>query len=206
MYRALIIFSLIAFPSIAFANAGIPMLAILWPLSMLSFIPIVIVESYMLNKITELGFRATFNLVAKSNLLSTIIGIPIAWFACFAIEMALMLFFVKIAGTESYPPDFIKALPQSLHDVLAVLLTFPWMGPWREGGHWIIPFATMLMLVPCFYASFWSERWYLNCKLPNLNKNVISSGVWQANIVSYILLFSACTIWLLINVFTHTSK
>lgn len=203
MPRIAILLLLAIFPSVAFANAGLPMLAILWPLSLPAFLPVVFIESYIINKDFSLGYRNSLNLVTKANIFSTAIGIPIAWVACFIIEMLLMMFFVKVMGTKSYPPSVINGIPEPFETITKVLLTFPWMGPWKEGGHWIIPFATSLMLVPCFYVSYWSEYWFLKGKLPNENKIKLLASVKKANLCTYTLLLLSCLVWLLTGHFYH---
>lgn len=203
MPRIAILLLLAIFPSVAFANAGLPMLAILWPLSLPAFLPVVFIESYLINKYLSLGYRNSLNLVTKANIFSTAIGIPIAWIACFAIEMLLMIVLVKVVGTKSYPPSVISSFPEPFNTITAVLLTFPWLGPWREGGHWIIPFATSLMLVPCFFISYWSEYWFIQKKLPNENKTKLLAAVKKANLCTYALLLFSCFIWFLTKSFNH---
>ena len=99
----------------------------------------------------------------KANIISTIIGLPLAWVACFIMEILLLLFFTAVAGAESYLSSLFKALPESISNILTVIITFPWLGPWREGDHWIIPFATSIMFVPCFFLSYWMELFYIGC-------------------------------------------
>jgi hypothetical protein len=203
MPRIAILLLLAIFPSVAFANAGLPMLAILWPLSLPAFLPVVFIESYLLNKDLSLGYRNSLNLVTKANIFSTAIGIPIAWVACFTIEMLLMMFFVKVMGAKSYPSSVIAGIPEPFEKIANVLLTFPWMGPWKEGGQWIIPFATALMLVPCFYVSYLTEYGYILKKLPNENKTKLLAAVKKANLYTYALLLFSCLVWFLTGHFNH---
>ena len=201
MNRFLLIFVITLIPALAYANAGLPILAILWPLSLPAFFPVVFLESYVLNKNLALGYKKSFVVSIKANIGSTILGLPLAWVACFMMEMLLMFFFVEIAGSESYPPSSFKALPESIHNILDVILTFPWLGPGPEGGHWVIPFATSIMLIPCFFVSYWMELYYINYKLPDFHKENVKPAVWRANLYSYGLLFIACVIWLVTNIY-----
>ena len=206
MNRFLLIFIITLIPALAYANAGLPILAILWPLSLPAFFPVVFLESYVLNKNLALGYKKSFVVSIKANVLSTIIGLPLAWIACLIIEVLLMSFFVEVAGAKSYPPSSLEALPESIHNILDVILTFPWLGP-GPGGHWIIPLATSIMLIPCFFVSYWMELFYIEMelyidkKLPDFHKENVKSAVWRANLYSYGLLFIACVIWLVINMY-----
>ena len=207
MNRFLLIFIITLIPALAYANAGLPILAILWPLSLPAFFPVVFLESYVLNKNLVLGYKKSFVVSIKANIITTIIGLPIAWVACLIIEILLMLFFTEVAGAESYPSVLFKALPESISNILTVIMTFPWLGPWQEGGHWIIPFATSIMLIPCFFVSYWMELFYIEMelfidkKLPDFHKENVKLAVWRANLYSYGLLFIACVIWLVTNMY-----
>ena len=206
MNRFLLIFIITLIPALAYANAGLPILAILWPLSLPAFFPVVFLESYVLNKNLALGYKKSFVVSIKANIISTIIGLPLAWVACFIIEMLLMLFFVEVAGAESYPTDLFKALPESISNILDVIMTFPFLGPGPGGGHWVIPFATSIMLIPCFFVSYWMELFYINKKLPDFHKENVKPAVWRANLYSYGLLFIACVIWLITNMYMYAAS
>lgn len=224
MNRFLLIFIITLIPALAYANAGLPILAILWPLSLPAFFPVVFLESYVLNKNLALGYKKSFVVSIQANIISTIIGLPLAWVACLIMEILLMLFFVKVAGAESYPTDLFKALPESISNILDVIMTFPWLGPGPGDGHWVIPFATSIMLIPCFFVSYWMELFYIdkvmaawptgcrprsywmelfyiNRELPDFHKENVKPAVWRANLYSYGLLFIACVIWLITNIY-----
>ena len=200
MNRFLLIFIITLIPASAYANAGLPILAILRPLSLPAFFPVVFLESYVLNKNLALGYKKSFVVSIKANIASTILGLPLAWVACLIMEILLMLFFTEVAGAESYPSALFKALPESISNILAVIMTFPLLGPGPE-GHWVIPFATSIMLIPCFFVSYWMELYYINYKLPDFHKENVKSAVWRANLYSYGLLFIACVIWLITNIY-----
>jgi hypothetical protein len=84
--RLLLLLVALAASSPAWANAGIPMLALSWPIQWLAFIPVVAGEAAIAAKPLHLPYRATLKPVAIANLWSTLIGVPIAWFSMLLLE------------------------------------------------------------------------------------------------------------------------
>jgi hypothetical protein len=66
-------------PYVAFANAGVPMLALAWPAQWLALIPIVLLECAVSSQSIQVPFRQLIWPVGKANLVSTLVGIPLAW-------------------------------------------------------------------------------------------------------------------------------
>ena len=143
---ATVILVLFVFSDKAIANAGLPMLAVVWPLSIFAFIPVVAIESLVLYHGLKIQWCNAITQVVKANILSTIIGVPLAWLASVALEFALAFLFIKVAGLNSYPPHAVGK-------VGGVVLSAPWLGPFNDGGHWIVPLATMMLLIPFFFTS-----------------------------------------------------
>ncbi len=188
------------YPAIASANVGLPMLMVLLPSTLPVFIPVVLLESYILNKMLDVEYKSSINLMLKANILTTVVGIPVAWIAAFIVEIILMFLFINILGLESYPSSISQYLPEGIKDIIIVTLTAPWLGPWKDSPKWIIPFATIIMLIPCFFASYWVEFLYLKKKLSSHKIGDIKSTVWRANVYSYIMLLTICIVWLALNI------
>lgn len=121
-------------PTVSFADVGLPMLAIVWPLSWVAFVPIVAIEAIVARRVVQLqwGKAATSSFVA--NLVSTIAGIPITWVLLVAIEIAMT------CGGRAY------GLATPFTKVLAVTLQAPWLIPYRGDMYWMIPAATAFLL------------------------------------------------------------
>jgi hypothetical protein len=192
----LVIVFLLVFPSVAYANAGLPMLAIVWPLSVPAFIPVVAIESWAIRRTLRIPWRVAVPTMVKANLFSTLIGIPLAWVASVAIEFLLAFLVTSVTSSRSYPPH-------SIGEVGRVILAAPWLGPFREGAYWIIPLAMIVLLVPFFFASFWTEAWYVARTLSPSAPEQGRRAIWNANLFSYALLFIACVMWLVFGVATH---
>lgn len=70
-----------------FADAGIPMIGFAWPLMLILLIPIIVVEGFLCKKWLGLTTWEAMKSNACSNLLSTVIGIPLAWAVMLAVEI-----------------------------------------------------------------------------------------------------------------------
>jgi hypothetical protein len=192
----LAIILLFSAPGIAFADMGLPMLAIAWPLSIPAFIPVVAVETWVVHRALELNIRSAAVMMVKANLLSTLVGVPLAWIASLAIEFALAFLVVNTTAAQSYPPG-------AAGEIGGIILSAPWLGPFRSGGYWIIPTAMMALLVPFFFGSYFTEAWYLGRSRPQGERARIRRAVWNANLVSYLALLFACTGWLIFRIITR---
>jgi len=126
------------------------MLAIVWPMSVPAFIPVVAVESWVVRRALNVSWRVAITKMVKGNVFSTLVGIPLAWVASVAVGFFLALLVMNATDSKSYPP-------QGVGEVGRIILSAPWLGPFREGGHWIVPLAMIVLLVPFFFASFWTE-------------------------------------------------
>jgi hypothetical protein len=115
-------------------------------MSVPAFIPVVAVESWVVRRALNVSWRIAITQMVKGNIFSTIVGIPLAWVASVAVEFLLALLVTNATHSKSYAPHGVG-------DVGRVILSAPWLGPFREGGHWIIPLAVIVLLVPFFFAS-----------------------------------------------------
>lgn len=187
---------LLIVPGVALANAGLPMLLVVWPLSICAILPVIALESWVINRTLNVGWRTAIIQMTKANVLSTLVGIPLAWIASVALDYSLSYFVVEVIGSPFYPP-------RSLGDLGRTILSAPWLGGFSTGGHWRIPVATIALLVPCFFASFWSEAWYVARILSPTAPKEARRAVWNANLLSYIMLLTASITWLLAGVVSH---
>src|SRR5690349_785919 len=94
----LILILILTFSEAAYANVGIPMIAISWPVFWLSFFPIILIErSVLKKKLKNLDSKLLTRSVIRANFLSTLIGIPLAWVGMLLIQ------FCTPGGQGSYP-------------------------------------------------------------------------------------------------------
>lgn len=166
------------------ANAGIPMLFWQLPVALIALLPIVLVESLVSWPILRqpplrVGLR-----VLQANALSTFVGIPIAWIGMVVINIAT-------TGGGAHGFDTPWAAFRS------IVLQASWLVPYEHQLVWLIPAATLVLLVPYFLVSVLAERWLLLRQLPDVDPGRVTRAAWLANVVSYGGL-TACTIhWLM---------
>jgi hypothetical protein len=162
-------------PGVAYANAGVPMLFLAMPAFLMSLVPIIAIETIYISKGLELSFGQSLKTVSISNVASTLIGIPLTW-------LLLVLVQVVTGGGGAY------GINSAMGKVLAVTWQAPWLIPYEEDLNWMIPVAGLVLLVPFFFASWWSEYFVskkLNKTLPSLS---IKDKVRNANLITYSLL------------------
>ncbi len=94
-------------------------------------------------------------------MLSTLVGIPLAWLGMFALETAVRI--PSVWASEKWGLEFNRPVLQ----VLDFLVSTAWLFPAKGAQHWMVPAAVALFLVPCFFLSVLleSERTKPNQKL-----------------------------------------
>jgi hypothetical protein len=165
----------------ASANVGVPMLAVVWPVAWVLFVPIVLVEAWIAARILALGWRRCVSMALKANAFSTLIGIPVTWGALFLVQL--------VTGG-----GWSVGLDTPLKKVLAVTWQSPWLGPNEGELWWMGPSAAMVLCVPFFFMSVWLEN---RVARRSFNKDEwagVMRWAWIANGVSYglILLWPLC--------------
>lgn len=173
--KVLLAFLALVVPCIAYANAGVPMLFLAMPAFLISLVPIIAIETLYISKGLTLTLGQSLKTVSISNAVSTIIGIPITWFILVLVQMVT-------GGGGAYGINSVMG------KVLAVTWQAPWLIPYEDDLNWMIPVAGLVLLIPFFFASWWSEYFVskkLNKTLPPL---IVRGKVRNANLITYSLL------------------
>ena len=159
-----LIFSL-AGTSSCYANAGVPMLVILWPLFWLAFIPIVLIESYILRRyLQEIKWKQALKVCTYSNLFSTLIGIPITWMILVMIELPV-----------SHELRFSQ-----IHPFLKLIIESPWTSEKS------VPLAGIILLVLFYFISVWSEHFVVREIIRQFHdRRQLKKAVYAGNLASY---------------------
>ena len=165
-------------PGIAGANAGVPMLFLAMPAFIVSLLPIIAIETLYISKGLGLTPGQSLKTVSIANLVSTIIGVPLTW---------LLLVLVQLAtgGGSAYGMNSVMG------KVLAVTWQAPWLIPYEDDLGWMIPFAGLVLLIPFFFTSCWSECFILKKLNKTLPSQIVKEKVRNANLITYLLL----TLW-----------
>ena len=103
------------------ANAGVPMIAIVFPEMILSLVPVILIEIAVLIKRLKINKQKTVLAVVAGNLYSTLFGIPLTWIILVVIQV--------ITGGDRG----IYNIGILLRNILSVTWQAPWlMETWLE--------------------------------------------------------------------------
>jgi len=164
---------IITMPVGAYANAGVPMIFISYPLMLCSLLPVIIIETIIFSKITEISYEKSIRSSGISNSVSTLAGFPLAW---------LFLLFIEIVTTGGRcGPGFDTAR----NSMITVIVEAAWICPWDEQLYWMIPSAFIISLIVAFLISILIE-YLINKKIyKEYDRKVIRRATVYSNIFSY---------------------
>ncbi|MDY0088495.1 MAG: hypothetical protein RBS78_08115 [Coriobacteriia bacterium] len=168
---------ILAVPAAAYANAGVPMLGVVWPGMGVALIPVILLETYLVLRALGLPARRVAVVVGVANVASTLVGIPLTWAALVGVQAV-------VPGGGGAGPD-IGTIAGKL---FAVTVQAPWLIPYDADLHWMIPTAALVLLVPFFFASWCVEYLTARLMLRDVGVSALSGAVFRANLVSYALL------------------
>ena len=133
-----------------------------------------------------------FKASAVANAVSTVLGVPLTWGILLVAEMGIGL------GANSIPALRNGDWKSPIAQVAITILTAPWIGPSEGMAQWAVPLAALVLLLPFFLVSVWSERRVLEHMLPvtssdappegEINRRRVRAAVRDANVVSYAIL------------------
>lgn len=182
--------SVLLVPSIACANAGLPMIAIMYPGMGILLVPVIVLEVLVLRRLLDTPVRRTSAMVAVSNLVSTGVGVPLTWAALVGVQF--------VTGGGGWSP--LLDVP-FLGKLLGVTWLAPWMMPWGTDEHWMIPLAALMLLVPFFFASWLIEYVVSVMFMRDIEAARLKRAVLVANLVSYALLAGVALVALAVGIY-----
>ena len=184
------------------ADVGLPMIILTWPAMVALLIPVIVIEGLLCRKWLGLKTWQAIKTNAVSNLVSTIIGIPLAWAVMFAIE-------VGVLGLVS-ESNALQNWHSPIANVIFFLLSSAWLNPDLGEKAWLIPAATLVLLIPFFFASYWIEYFVVRKMVgtpdeepSNLSSTRVRTAVRNANLVTYGIMFLATSVWLVVLLRHH---
>jgi hypothetical protein len=184
---------LLAFSSVASADAGVPMLYLIWPGSWVLFVPIVVVEAIVARRLLDLAVGRSLALSAVANAASTLVGIPATWGALLLVEI------LATSGGEAYGLDTVP------RKILAFTVQAPWLIPYESDLGWLIPSAAIFLCIPFFFASVLIERFMARRMAPTCPPGAVSRWSWRANLLSYSLILTLLFVLLAEALLSHTA-
>jgi hypothetical protein len=184
------------------ADAGLPMIALTFPLMLILLIPVIVVEALLCKKWLGLSTWQAMKSNALSNLASTIFGVPLAWAIMLALEFAAFGIVER--------SDAIRNWHSPIASVVWFFLSSAWIGPPSAANVWIIPSAILALLIPFFLVSYLIEYLVVRSMVgmpeggsPRLGNPNVRKAVRNANLVTYGAMFFATTVWLVLAYLHH---
>ena len=155
------------------------MIAVYWPPAWLAFIPIVLIESYVGFRTLSVKFVRVLIASAVANLVSTLLGIPITWFALALIEL---IGFGSARGFDT-----------PLQKLYAVTMQSPWLMPYGEQSPWIVPVAAAVLSIPMYVMSVLTEYLIVRIFFRSTTRKLIWRWQLIGNALSYLFLICVIT-------------
>jgi hypothetical protein len=167
---------LVGSPTFASADAGVPMLMVLWPGFWALLLPIIVLEAVVARRVLAVDWKKAFLLSAEANLVSTLAGIPVTWACLFAVEMVVG-YATDLGFKWAHVPD-----PPAWLGYVMLPFMAPWIGPPDEGtGVWVVPAAGMWLLLFFFVVTVRLER-FVVAKHFGVPQQEASRWSWQAEL------------------------
>lgn len=164
-----------------FADAILPSLAFLWPITILLLVPVVFIEALYARKRLNLTTGKSTRVFGVANVISTIVGLPVASILAGAFQRRIE---IHLFGTRQSNWDKWNS-SGNVAELSRAFGRYP---------RWTLLIAAMMMLAICFLISWWTETAYVNWCLRRERddleaKAVHASGtVRNANAISYAFL------------------
>ena len=189
------------------ADTGIPMIVLTWPGMLLLLIPIIVLEGLLCRKWLGWSTRDALRLNAASNVVSTLVGVPIAWGVMLLLQLGAVALLISTGVAERWTN------PGPLAQAIFFLFASAWVETPENGSIGVIPAATLVLLVPFFFASYWIEYVVMKRMLgwkdgdqPDFELGRIKIAVRNANLVCYAAMFVATATWLIFELARRTKS
>lgn len=148
------------------------MIFVTLPTLVIALVPIILVEALLAIPQLRQPFPRLLKAFTVANLFSTFVGLPVVWFLLVLVQLVT-------GGGRAY------GLASPVSRILAVTWQAPWLIPYEGDLDWMVPAATLVLLIPFYFASWWVEYLVVKRIFHGVNKTVISRSVRNVNFVSY---------------------
>lgn len=177
-------------PLTAYADAGVPMIFLTVPGMTLALLPIILIEAFILKRLVAISNWQSIGVSGAVNLLSTYVGLPLTW--------ALLVFVQLITGGDGVP----RVAP-FWQKFLAVTWQAPWLVPYDKDLDWMLPTATLVLLVPFYFVSVIVERLLAQRLLRQCDRATVRGAIVRGNQWTYGLLAIFVLGWLALAVMSR---
>jgi hypothetical protein len=163
----------LAWATPAHADAGVPVLAAVWPWFWLLLIPIVLIEARIAERECALDRKRAFAAALSANLATAVVGVPFASIAMFVVALVW-----------TYTCGSLVNLGDAGNQLLMAVLCCPWLPPYAGHGVWPVYVAAGVLLVPTFFVSVFVEERVMRRWVPG-NRVATQRWAWRAHLVTY---------------------
>lgn len=174
------------------------MIFVQWPLMLCALVPVIAIEALLIRRWLPVSYKEAFAGIARANLISTLVGVPLAWLAMLALELVTLLPLAVAAQKWHW------RLESPVFYAIGFILSSAWVGPSGGDSAWPIVLAAALLLIPSFYLSVWIERRWCLRSWPRLDPGGIRRAVFFSNFASYALLLVSILVWMSLGPETMT--
>ena len=162
--------ALLALAAPVSANVGVPMITYAWPAAWLLLVPVVLLEAVVARRTLHTTWRRALVVAAASNLVSTLVGIPLAWGG------------VLLAGS------LVREItPRAIHGWVMKPFHAAWLPALPDHLPWLLPAAGATLCVPFFFASVLVELLVAR-RFAGFAPADVGRWAWRANLLSYALI------------------
>jgi hypothetical protein len=190
------VLALVGLPTLARADAGIPMIAIVWPVAWALLIPVVLIEAAIMRVTLGSNWKLSLKISAFSNLFSTALGIPLAW---------LLTMIVGIVGMLVVPVEKMAWLNSGAPArILSSIVGASWIVP-GAGSVYAQPQmlgSWMTLSLVFYWASVVSENRVVRRYFPMEQRPQVKHFCWVANGAVYVPIFIILGVWLALDLMT----
>ena len=174
----------------AYANAGIPVVTVQLPFMLSLLVPVIIIEAVLLKQVLALHWFPVTVISLRANLISTIIGCPIAWFLQLFSLLPISIFPVF---HENEIMDGMNA-----YELLSLASFIPPFPEYEDKLFWLLPFGGLVGLLPAYFISVWLEYPFIR-KQAHERKINPKRLMYRVNLFSYALLLGLWCLQLCFN-------
>lgn len=164
------------------ADIGVPMIGVYWPPAWLALIPVVAIEAWWARRVLRNDWKKAIATTIVANLVSTVIGIPLAWFVWSTLEL-------RFFGTA-------LGLDNPAKSIYAVTVQAAWLIPYNANLWWMIPVATLVLTAVFYVASVLIEWLVMKCMQRQSDGPSLRRWAWQGNLLSYVVVFAFVIVFL----------
>ena len=173
-----------------FADGGVPMLYWNMLAIVAAIVPIVLIQSYSAKKMLGVSISKAIGPISASNFMSLLVVFPALWICWLSAQQL-------VGGDVSH------SLTTWWKKLYAVTVQAPWLTHSGRDLLWMVPAAAIVMLIPAFFLSVWSERIVLQWFWKNEEKSRLTKFSFMAHVPSYAMLVF---FWCVFGAYSMTNR